>query len=164
MSKLKKVFFYLSVIGWCLSLIVHLSAVSGFDVESEYPYVFLLHIGIFIVWFPAIISTMRNEEYKESGNLSMSPIPFLKITFGRTPIWLTVIAAVCLIYAFVNFFLAFGMFDFLGSTENTGINDEANTTRGFSGHWLAFYGMAAVMLYPYKKKEQADDGYTKEYK
>ena len=155
---IRKIFFYLAIIGWCLSLIVHIYSIAGVNIEDEYPYIWLLHIGIFVVALPGLISMKKNETYKEfknSGNLFMSPVIFFKIIFGKTPIWLMVIAAACFIYTFINSLSGFGFMD---------TNDEANITRMFSGHWLALYSIAAAILYSYEKKEKSDSEYNKEYK
>lgn len=160
---IRKIFFYLAIIGWCLSMIVHILSVCNVSLDGEYPYTWALHIGIFVVWVPAIISMSKNkvfEEFKESGNIMMSPTVYFKTIFGGVPVWMTVIVAACFIYAFLNFYYAFGFID----TGRVVINDEANTTRGFSGHWLALYSIAAAILYSYEKKEKSDSEYNKEYK
>jgi len=35
-------------------------------------------------------------------------------------------------------------------TEKEFHHYQANEIRGFSGHWLIFYGFAAAVLYPFK--------------
>lgn len=36
------------------------------------------------------------------------------------------------------------------------IHMKSAVVRGFSGHWIAFYGLSAAFLYPYKKTDQSD--------
>jgi hypothetical protein len=36
-------------------------------------------------------------------------------------------------------------------TEQEYHHYKAATIRGFSGHWVAFYGLAAAVLYPFKR-------------
>jgi len=176
----KKIFFYFAIIGWGLSLSVNIFSILNYNVEEKYPYVFLLHIGIFIVWLPAMIIMMKNNKSKKEGLFDFSfinPFTFFKSMFGYAPIWLRTVAITGFFYAFVNFFISFGFPSFIPGQnvlhdeeyseqriENVDHN-EANTTRGFSGHWLAFYGIAAAVLYPYRRKENnAEDGYIKDYK
>jgi flagellar biosynthesis protein FlhB len=162
MSKLKKIFFYLAIVGWCLSLIVHIYSIAGVNLEDEYPYVFLLHLGVFIVWAPAMVISVKNSGVKpfEFNFELMNPITFFKKMFGHAPLWLGIAAIACFIYAFVNGLLSFG---FLSAISDILSTNETNVTRIFSGHWLALYGLASGVLYPYKKEKTADDEYIKNY-
>jgi hypothetical protein len=42
-------------------------------------------------------------------------------------------------------------------TEKEYHHYQANTLRGFSGHWIAFYGMAMAVLYPFNKQVDNDN-------
>jgi hypothetical protein len=171
---LKKILFGLAVTGWSLGLIVHLLSLADFDVTSKVSFVWLLHLGIFVVWLPAVIDLKKNEELKEfqrSGLLNrMNLVAFYKIIFKQTPPWLTVIAIVGFFYALINFALFMsaqtGVPNFKDGQyilQNHGKlikiltvqeyhHYKANEVRGFSGHWVAFYGIAAAILFPYNKK------------
>lgn len=171
---MKKFLFYFAITGWSLGLIVHLLSLASYDIADKVPFVWVLHIGIFVVWIPTVFDLKKNEElnaYNKSGILNrMNPFGFFKILFKQTPTWLSIIAFVGFFYAGINFML------FLSSHQGTpDIEDgkyilqdhgrliktlteqeyhryNANEVRGFSGHWLAFYGMAAAVLYPFKKQ------------
>jgi len=83
---------------------------------------------------------------------------------------MVVIAAAGLFYAFVNFLLFMTMQNgtpafkdgqyylhnhgklIRNITEQEYHHFKANLLRGFSGHWIAFYGIAAAVLYPFKQK------------
>ena len=169
---MKKFTFFLAVTGWTLGLIVHLLSLSHYDVTDKLPYVWVLHIGIFAVWIPAVFAMKNNEElkkYEESGNRKI--FGFFRIMFSQIPVWLRIIAIVSFFYALVNFILAFvfkdgtpALADGQFILENHGrfvrtISEQeyhhyrANQVRGFSGHWLAFYGVAAAILYPFNRKK-----------
>lgn len=181
---MKKYLFYLAVIGWIVGLVVHLLAVAGVDVTAKVPFVWVLHIGIFVVWLPAIL-TLKNsraaQEFQKTGTLNtMNPVAILKMMFHNTPTWLTVIAIAGLLYAPINFMV------FMAS--QTGVPDiqngqyivhnhgqlikklteqeyhyyRANQLRGFSGHWLAFYGMAAAILSPFGKQKNTEKVHGKQ--
>ena len=140
---MKKFLFYFAVTGWTLGLIVHLLSIAEFDISDKVPFVWVLHIGIFVVWIPMVLSLRKNEElnnYQQSSVLNrVNPFGFFKIIFKQTPIWLIVIAIGGFFYAMLNFLL------FMNSAQ-------ANELRGFSGHWIAFYGIAAAVLYPFNNQ------------
>lgn len=52
------IFVLLSCVGLVVSLWVHLGAVMGRRVAPE-PFFWILHIGIFVVWFPAVFVAQR---------------------------------------------------------------------------------------------------------
>lgn len=171
---MKTVLFFFAVTGWILGLIVHLLSVADIDVVDKVPFVWVLHVGIFAVWLPSILEMRKNVElktYLQSGAINrMNPFGFYKIIFKQTPTWLTVIAVIGILYALINFAL------FMASQPgSTSIRDgqyilhnhgqlikilteqeyhhyQANQLRGFSGHWLFFYGLAAAILYPFNKR------------
>jgi hypothetical protein len=175
---MKKILFYTAITGWSLGLLVHLLSIAGINVSDNFPFVWLLHIGIFVVWIPAIFELRKNPELKEreqSGLLKqMKPFGYWKIIFKDKPVWLSVLAIAGLVYAFFNFM--FFTFQQTGSTDfqngqyilhNHGqlirtisiaeYNQfKADITRGFSGHWMAFYGFAAAVLFPVKESEDSN--------
>ena len=168
---MKKYLFYFALTGWTLGLIVHILSIADIDVTEKIPFVWLLHIGIFVVWLPVVLDLKNNEELKDfqqSGMLNrMNPISFYKILFKDTPTWMSIIAGAGFFYAFINFIL------FMSSQGGTpSIQDghyvlqnhgeliknlteqeyhqyKANEVRGFSGHWILFYGVATAILYKY---------------
>jgi hypothetical protein len=151
-----------------LGLIVHLLSILGFNIQDKIPFVFLLHVGVFVVWIPAILDLQKNEElvaYQQSRKKKgMNPFGVFRIVFRQTPTWLMVIAIGCFFYAIVNFMLFMtshqGTPDFRDGqyvlhhrgeliktiTEQEYHRYKANELRGISGHWLAFYGFAVAML------------------
>jgi len=146
-QNVKKVFFWIAIIGWILGLIVHLLSFTGYTS----PIFWLLHIGIFFAWAPAIIALQKGA----GNNISDFFNYFKSIS---APKWLIIIAVVSFIYAFINFAL------FMESSTK---DHDPDMFRGFSGHWMAFYGMAALILYPFGQKEEkknTETSYMKNYK
>jgi hypothetical protein len=96
----------------------------------------------------------------------MNPITFFTIIGKNAPKWMIVVAIGGICYAFFNFL--FFMFSDDGTPtiqnghyvlQNHGqwVKDisaqqyhryKTNTLRGFSGHWIAFYGVAMLVLFP----------------
>ncbi len=168
---MKKVLFYFALSGWTLALIVHLISLADIDISGKIPYVWILHIGIFVVWIPVVFDLIKNEElkdYKQSSVLNrMNPIGYFKIIFKETPTWIIIIAICGFVYASINFSLF--MTSQIGTpdisegqyilhnhgqliqtlTEQEYHHYKANEVRGFSGHWILFYGVATALLYKY---------------
>lgn len=163
---MNKYFFYVALIGWVLSVIIHLMAVGGIDVQSTIPFVWVMHIGIFPLWFAAIMKLKKNPEIGASKDLKPNPTVMFKAMFANTPGWMIALALGGFGYAMINFFL------FMTSDQGEAVMEsgryilerkghfirelsleeytkqKANTVRGFSGHWILFYGIATAILYP----------------
>lgn len=180
---MKKYIFYLAVVGWTVGLVVHLLAVADVDVTAKVPFVWGLHIGVFVVWLPAILilkNSKAAQDFQKTGTLNtMNPGAILKMMFHNTPAWLTVIAIGGFFYATINIMLFMasqpGVPDIQNGqyilhnhgqlikklTEQEYHHYRANELRGFSGHWLAFYGMAAAILFPFGKRKDAENVHSK---
>jgi len=164
--------FYFAVIGWTIALIVHILSLFDIDSTEKFPYLLLLHVGIFVVWLPAILKIKKNkvlEEYKKNNTIKrINPIPFFKVLSKNTPKILTTIAICSFFYAFINFILFFlsnpgqttiieGHYFLTNKgqiiktlTQQQYHHYNALNVRGFSGHWMLFYSLAALILYPYQ--------------
>ena len=134
--------------GLLLSLAVHVASLAHVDVASAYPEVWLLHVGIFLVFIPFVFLSRRTLGAK----------PSLATVKAAFPMSLVAIGCVLIAYTALNFLLFFlasdggspaikdGSFVLqehghfirqLSSAEYT--RYRANELRGFSGHWLLFY-------------------------
>lgn len=171
---MKRFLFYFALTGWTLGLIIHLLSIAGIDIRDKTSFFWILPVCIFVVWVPAIFVLKKNEElkaYQQSGMLNkMNPSGFFKIIFRYTPTWLIVISIAGFFYAIVNFLLFMisqpGEPDFKNGhyilqnqgqlirtiTEQEYHHYKANEIRGISGHLLAFYGLAAAIVFPFKKQ------------
>lgn len=128
------VFAALSCIGLALSLWVHLGALTGRRVAPE-PFFWGLHIGIFVVWIPAVFVAKSLV-----GNLNRWDL--WKLILSNAPTWMRYAVYGFFGYALVNFAL------FIAQAPNNGSGDPpAIVWRGFSGHWMAFYSAAFAILY-----------------
>lgn len=166
----RRIFFYIALTGFALAVIIHTTALSGYPLSMDTPLMPLLHIGIFVVFIPAVIDSgyrrraWQMEQRKAGKPLKKAPG---EIIFEHTPQWLYVIVRLLTFYVVINFVL------FAKNTGGGGphiYNDQyaivnhgeliryvdkseyislkANEVRGFSGHWLLFYLAAAAMLCP----------------
>jgi len=76
-SRFLWVFVVLSCVGLALSIWVHLGAVLGRRVAPE-PFFWLLHVGIFIVWIPAVLVAKQrvgNLNRKDFWKVCLSDVP-----------------------------------------------------------------------------------------
>ena len=170
---MRKKLFYMAVVGWGAAVLVHGLAFVGVDVASFVPFVWLLHVGIFAVWIPAVLK-MRRAKALRSVTTAAGQSTSSGHVSKQAPLWLTAVAFAGMAYAVVNFVV------FSSSATSTGEEHgryythnrrkdrqpisaqayhrlQANELRGFSGHWIGFYGMAMAILYPFKKPEEPED-------
>ncbi len=130
-------FMYLAGLGLVLSLIVHVSALLG--MRSPFGEIaWCLHIGVFVVWLPAII--VMNSLTKDFKNKDL-----WKAALRACPKWMKNLTYFFFGYAILNFIL-FAILD-IGGRKGSGSGTPSNVYRGFSGHWMAFYCAAMAILY-----------------
>ena len=128
-------FVALSVIGLILSLAAHIGALLGLNVPSA---AMFLHVGIFIVWFPAVITSnfSLTKRYNRKD--------FWKVVLRGAPKWMQYMTYGFLYYAVINFVI----FIFVAPRDPSNVGGTPpSVIRGFSGHWMAFYSAALTILY-----------------
>jgi hypothetical protein len=136
----------LSAIGLALSGYAHVMALLGTQ-PAWGESVWFLHIGIFVVWLPVVLFSQR----------VMRGVPqkdFWKVVLSGCPEWMKVLQKVVLIYAVANF-LYFMLMS--GSSKSTEAFDPS-VIRGFSGHWLIFYGAAFSTFYSLHRRPDLLNG------
>lgn len=124
-----------SAVGLVVSLWVHLGAVMGRRVAPQ-SFFWMLHVGIFVVWFPTIFVGQRLVG-------SVNRKDFWKVVLKGSPDWMRYMVYGFFGYAIVNFLL----FMTKAPSGSSGANPPAVVWRGFSGHWMAFYSAALAVLY-----------------
>jgi hypothetical protein len=165
--KWKTIFFYFTLTCWSASIIANLCAIADFDVMEKFPFVWFLHIGVFIVIFAAILLLKQTPELQDQ-QIRSNPLKVLGTVIKGTPYWLIAIAVVGFIYSGINFSLFAssqvgtpeikdGQFilqdhgQFIRTISKQEYHHfRANIIRGFSGHWIGFYGIGLVLLFPFK--------------
>jgi hypothetical protein len=128
-------FVVLSALGLILSLAAHVGALLGLNVPSS---AMLLHVGIFVVWIPAVITSnfSLTKRYNRKD--------FWKVVLRGAPKWMQYMTYGFLYYAMINF----AIFIFTASSDtSTAGGVSPVVVRGFSGHWMAFYSAALSILY-----------------
>lgn len=159
------IFALLALVGLILSLIVHGATYLDVDVQTHAPYVWLLHLGVFVVFIPSVI--VQNRRQNANGGGSTANRPRKRDPFEGMPRWIRTTAGVLFIYAMVNFGLF--VFQMQGSPHqiHSGGGYElrnhgklirtitpaeyqhyrALEVRGASGHWMLFYGVSMLTLF-----------------
>ena len=135
------VFVCLAGIGLLASLWVHIGALMGRSVPSAF---WVLHVGIFVVWFPAVFVAqrmVRNTNRKD----------FWKVVLKGAPDWVRYMMYVLFAYEFVIFII------FMGQSSSGGRHTMTSATdwRGVSGLWMVFYSAAFAILYSAAKTTES---------
>jgi|GEM_PF-2459307 hypothetical protein len=125
----------LSLCGLCLSICVHLGALFGHQIVPQELF-FGLHIGIFVIWLPALLSLNRRLGYTRYPDS-------WKTLLSGTPGWVRATLYGFFGYAIINFIL------FMAQAPPKGYAGPPPIVvwRGFSGHWMFFYACGAVLLF-----------------
>lgn len=164
---MKKTLCYIAGLGLIFGLIIHIISLFGIYIGDKIPFIWALHIGVLIVWLSAIWELRKNPALKSQnfGTIT-SPLKFFGIIFKDIPKPVMILSVVFFVYATINSFLFIqtvgGMPDIVDGKyvildHGTIISDlseteyfkmKANEIRGFSGHWIGFYGLAMGILWP----------------
>lgn len=173
---MKQKLFYFAITCWILSIFIHIASLLKFDITENIPFVWLLHLGIFIVWIPTIFDLRKDEEYQafqQKGYFEkMNLVEQYKIMFKKVPTWFSFLILGISLYTILNFILFAisqpGSTDIKNGeyilhnhgtliktlTEKEYHEFKANEVRGFSGHWILFYGIAVGVLFKYRNKQE----------
>jgi hypothetical protein len=122
--------------GLVLSLATHILSLFGVGVGATLFYV--LHIGIFPLWIPVVLLSM-----KMAGGTSRKD--FWKVALSGCPPWMQYMTRGFFIYAIVNFAIFFVLTGH-GPAKQPGGDLPAVVLHGFSGHWMAFYSAGLAVL------------------
>lgn len=126
----------IAAVGLGLSLWVNFYALGGRKVAPDALF-FGLHLGIFAVFFPAVlISGYRNGSYQKPG---------WKRTLKGLPLWIRLGVGLFSGYATISFFVF--IFPTSSRTSVSGGGTPPVIWQTFSGHWMAFYSWALAILY-----------------
>jgi len=154
----------LACLGFVLSLAVHVAALFGFNASTQIPHLWLLHLGIFVVFIPMVLTSQKRLGSKVSFAKLRAVFPAWVVTFGLV---LAVYVALNFLFTMISlreggpgmqngkFVLqSHGRFiRELTATEYTAL--KANEVRGFSGHWLIFYYIPLVYFLFAKRSNPA---------
>jgi len=122
----------LSLLGFVLSVWIHLAAIMGHAPDTVF---WALHIGIFVVFVPAVFVAQKRVGYAGRKDL-------WKVIFQGSPTWMLYLLYALFGYVFINFFWCMTQ---LPAQHHTGTTP--GEWRLFSGHWMVFYYAAFAVHY-----------------
>lgn len=164
---MKKFRFYFAITGWVLAFTLHLFSLADFNYHfpAQFVSAWSLNIGLFIVWFPALMN-MKNEGPEDLSEPEQKPT-----LYKNTPTWMKILVAICIPYAAINFALIFPNHSGLPVINNGQYvlshhgqviktltlseyqHYQANEIKALTGHLLFFYGLAIAVYYPFGKRD-----------
>lgn len=131
-------FMVLAACGLALSIAAHGMALAGVPIPGG-KFVWGLHVGIFVVWIPTVLTSMQTTRHAGRKD-------FWKVALAGCPVWMRRAGYVLFAYAILNFVV------FMVTTANQPKQQQTgdappSVIRGFSGHWMVFYGAAFAVLF-----------------
>ncbi|MGZ4788608.1 MAG: DUF3592 domain-containing protein [Terriglobales bacterium] len=122
----------LALVGFILSMWVHVQAISGRAPPTS---LWMLHLGIFVVFIPTVLVAQ-----KRVGKTNRKD--FWTVVLRGAPEWMKYLLYACFGYAFVNFFWCLSK---LPAGHHTGTTPRE--WRLMSGHWMVFYLASFAVVY-----------------
>ncbi len=152
---MRRFFSIFALIGFFSSLFVHLSTFFGIDLSKHVPWVWVLHLGVFVIFIPMVFVQGLGSRKD-----------FWRKIFAAIPRWARYTIKAFFAYALINFALFFflsegGVPDVREGkyvlhnhgqvirelSENEYELQKAYVLRGFSGHWMVFYLVPAIVFW-----------------
>ncbi len=172
MEKLIKPLYYIAISGFVVSLLIHIISLTGYNQNNSIPFIWIIHIFVFVVFIPGILKISRYDRIKQKNRKLIENVK--NLTAG-VPKIISIIALISFFYAIMNF-MAFIVLSEGGGpniidgeyvlsnhgdiirtlTEKEYFLFQANELRGFSGHWMLFYSISVLMLYPRKRIDKTE--------
>ncbi|MGC4120809.1 MAG: hypothetical protein QM765_40785 [Myxococcales bacterium] len=121
-----------SFLGLVFSAVCHAMAWMGLPPPGGMATFAGLHLGIFVVWFPLVASANRTMPPGAKNNLD-------HLT-ALLPNWVRKVETALTVYAVANFLV----FIYQAMHYSKHELPRAIMLRGFSGHWMLFYGAATA--------------------
>ena len=134
-------FVLLALTGLVLSVVVHGLSLFGVRVPGG-GIVWWLHMGIFVIWIPVVFLSKQR-----SG----------KRVLDQTPRWMKRVLGLLFAYAIGNFVYFIATAPKKGSPEaRQQVPSPPQVVRGFTGHWMMFYGAGCAVLWSaWKERREA---------
>lgn len=136
----------ISAIGLFVSFWVHVGAVTGKFVAPSALFL-TLHVGVFIVFFPAVIIANRKAGYRRRKY-------YWDYVLQGSFTWMRYMLYMFSGYAVLNFVI-FTLQRLQTVPHSSSGGPTFAEWRGFSGHWMAFYSCAFVILFSAAKRKAA---------
>ncbi len=152
--------------GFLLSVMVHVFGLLGTDLGRVFPPIWLLHVGVFVVWFPAVMIASLSQPRPHLND-------FWKVVTKHTPLWMRILCIVLFPYVIISFM--YRMDRTTASTPEQPAREHVETVEEdaepaatttqrsadfpafmFSGHWMIFYLVGWTILLSYWNKRKME--------
>jgi hypothetical protein len=137
MRSIDRIVAWIAGVGWLCSLLLHIAALLDHPAATIAYYILIG--GVFFVWLPAILQLLASRGALRGLNA-------WRWLLEGSPLWMQLLAASSFVYASVNFWAATGVL----AGEVT--SQDPSFARVVSGHALAFYGVALVIMWAASKR------------
>jgi hypothetical protein len=132
------------IVGFTLSLLVHLLSYAGVAAQEHVPLTMLLHVAIFPLFLVFILRVKRWEtgSWWNRGLRWRAMLPYL-------PVWARVAVPLLFVYATINFFTSMSRLPPHGAGGGPAppsYEAAVYDARLFSGHWLVFYAVPTLFF------------------
>jgi hypothetical protein len=124
-----------AAIGLLLSVASHIASWFG----SKGPlgdFAFVLHIGVFVVWIPAVLVQLRLTD-------GVNRKDQWKAMLRGCPRWMRLTVSGLFLYALVNFII----FVVIAPVKAPRGTMPPSVVHGLSGYWMVFYAVAFAVMY-----------------
>ena len=132
--------------GFTIAALVHFGSYVGHTIRPENPLFWLLHIGIFPLFF-ALMVRLRAWQASRRGIFGF---PRARLRWRElmayVPGWVPPLVVLLFAYVMVNFLLATSHLPSRGVAGAESPEEAIYTVRAFSGHWLIFYALPSLFF------------------
>lgn len=132
------------LLGLFIAIVVHVSTFTSFSMSPDNPLFWILHIGIFPLFF-AMVFGLRKWSETRSGvfGFKSRQLRWRELVVFLPP-WSVKLGAILFAYAMINFLLSVshlpsGAHVSGGAAQPMDAEQARYLVRAFSGHWLIFY-------------------------
>lgn len=151
--------------GFLLSAWAHAAALNGRALQLEHPWLFSLHLLMFVAFVPGLVLRILNARRRMQADALQSQR--LAGIMTGIPLPVRLLTGALLIYAAANFLIAganlpngsvhadndgYSLHLRTGETRSIDraeyLKIQSSQLRAFSGHWLLFFAAAIALLWP----------------
>lgn len=151
--------------GFLLSVWAHAAALSGRALQLEHPWLFSLHLLMFVAFVPGLVLRILNARRRMQADALQNQR--LEGILAGIPLPVRLLTGALLIYAAANFLIAganlpngsvhadnngYSLHLRTGETRSIDraeyLKIQSSQLRAFSGHWLLFFAAAIALLWP----------------
>jgi len=129
------------LLGFSAAAVVHFATYAGTSIDPTNPLFFVLHIGIFPLFFFFLVRLKRWQRKERLFKKDSEPSHWRQL-LRFFPGWVIPAVIALSVYTFANFLLSAQHLPDHATTLTPLVS--LYTVRAFSGHWLLFYAIPTI--------------------